>query len=64
MSSFPPRCFTCGKVIGNLWEKYEKLTKEHSVDNALDKMKIRRFCCRRMFITHVPSIDKDMSYYF
>ena len=21
----PVRCFTCGKVIGNLWERYQEL---------------------------------------
>ena len=27
----PVRCFTCGKVIGNLWEKYmEKLQLEYN----------------------------------
>jgi DNA-directed RNA polymerase subunit N (RpoN/RPB10) len=39
----PVRCFTCGKVIGNLWEKYmEELQKHYNndlPDNEIRKIK-------------------------
>ena len=66
--SFPIRCFTCGKVTGNLWEEYEvqlSLTKRRDADEnkILDKMKLRRFCCRRMFKSHVPEIENVLLMY-
>lgn len=34
----PVRCFTCGKVIGDLWPKYiELIDKYNSEDNILNK---------------------------
>ena len=54
--SFPIRCFTCGKVIGNKWEEYEKrVENDEEPQKVLNEMKIGRFCCRRMFITHVDT---------
>jgi len=63
-SVFPVRCFTCGKMINNKWDKYESLLKKgKSEDEALDAIKMRRYCCRRMFISHVPEMEKDNAYY-
>ena len=54
MSDFPPRCFTCGKVIGNLLDNYLSRVKSgEEPQQALDEMKIGKMCCRRMFMTHV-----------
>jgi len=50
----PIRCFSCGKPIGHLWEKYKKLLEEgKSSKEALDELGIKRFCCRQVFITTV-----------
>ncbi len=50
----PVRCFTCGKLIGDKWEKYVSLLKEGKTSKeALDELGIERYCCRRMFISHV-----------
>ncbi|MGC8993388.1 MAG: DNA-directed RNA polymerase subunit N [Candidatus Aenigmatarchaeota archaeon] len=56
---FPVRCFTCGKVIGHLWEEYKKRV-ENGEDPAkvLDSLGVKRFCCRRIFLTHVEVFDK------
>ena len=55
----PVRCFTCGKVIGNKYETYAKLLGE-DVDNgkAMDNLGLKRYCCRRMILTHVDLVDK------
>lgn len=54
----PVRCFSCGKPIGSLWEKYQKLQKEgKSVKIALDELNLKRFCCRGAIMSHVDSID-------
>ncbi len=54
----PVRCFSCGKVVGSLWEKYQKLLEEgKSPKEALDSLKLKRFCCRSAIMSHVDSID-------
>ena len=59
----PIRCFTCGKVIGNKWQKYlEYLDNEEEVSDALDKLGMKRYCCRRMLISHVDLIEKLLQY--
>lgn len=60
--SFPVRCFTCGKPIGHLWEKYkaqvddipeEEEDKTYVIKRILNKLGVGRICCMRMFMTHV-----------
>ena len=59
----PVRCFTWGKVIGNKWEPYqEMLTIGISPCEALDNLGLRKYCCRRMILTHVDLIDKLLEY--
>jgi DNA-directed RNA polymerase subunit N len=55
MSTFPIRCFTCGKVVNSLWSEYEEKTKTREPRKVLDSMKIIRMCCRRMFLTHATA---------
>eukprot|EP00906_Rhabdomonas_costata_P029315 RCo041388 len=59
----PVRCFTCGKVIGNKYEQYLKLTQDDYMDGqALDALGLKRYCCRRMILTHVDLIEKLLAY--
>jgi DNA-directed RNA polymerase I, II, and III subunit RPABC5 len=60
--TFPIRCFTCGKVIGKYEVSYKKMIKTKTNKEALDKLKIKRNCCRRMFISHVDLIDYELLY--
>jgi DNA-directed RNA polymerase subunit N len=53
---FPVRCFTCGAVIGDLYEEYKKLLPQGQ-DKALDQLGVKRYCCRRMFVSHVEMIE-------
>ncbi len=51
---FPVRCFSCGKVIGDKWEEYLKRVQSgESPKEVLDSLGITRYCCRRMFLSHV-----------
>jgi len=54
----PVRCFTCGKVVGNKWEKYQELleTNEYDKNEILNILDLKRYCCRRMILTHVELI--------
>ena len=70
----PVRCFTCGKVLGDKWNYYQKeIQKTGSEDSvlnvnaktlqqtkegkALDALGLKRYCCRRMIISHVDLIN-------
>ncbi|MCW1292038.1 MAG: DNA-directed RNA polymerase subunit N [Candidatus Parvarchaeota archaeon] len=46
----PMRCYSCGKPISHLWEEYEKMIKDMSPQEALDKLGLRRYCCRAIFL--------------
>jgi DNA-directed RNA polymerase I, II, and III subunit RPABC5 len=67
----PVRCFTCGKVLANKYDAYHALVAklQHSATEtkspeglALDQLGLRRYCCRRMLLTHVDLCDRLMQY--
>ncbi|KAF3798879.1 DNA-directed RNA polymerases I II and III subunit RPABC5 [Colletotrichum gloeosporioides] len=59
----PVRCFSCGKVTGDLWERYLKLIDDGITDgDAMDQLGLKRYCCRRMVMTHVDLIEKLLKY--
>lgn len=53
----PVRCFSCGKPIGHLWEKYKERIKSEDPKKVLDDLGVKRQCCRAMFLGHVDLID-------
>jgi DNA-directed RNA polymerase I, II, and III subunit RPABC5 len=59
----PVRCFTCGKVVGNKWDQYLSLLQsDYTEGAALDALGLKRYCCRRMVLTHVDLIEKLLHY--
>ncbi len=59
----PVRCFSCGKVIGENYEKFkERVDKGEKADKVLDELDIKRYCCRRMVFSHVDFMDELMKY--
>ncbi|MES1901980.1 MAG: DNA-directed RNA polymerases I, II, and III subunit RPABC5 [Paramarteilia canceri] len=59
----PVRCFTCGKVIGHKWEAYISLLQTEYFDgDALDALGLKKYCCRRMLLTHVDLIERLIQY--
>ena len=67
----PVRCFTCGKCVSAKYEQYIKLVKERNDkekyknnqderinnDDIFKKLKLKRYCCRRMILTHVDLLE-------
>ena len=56
----PIRCFSCGAVIADKWEEFDKRVNENKEDpgKVLDDLGMKRYCCRRMFIGNVNLIDE------
>jgi DNA-directed RNA polymerase subunit N len=60
----PVRCFSCGAVLADKWEEYDKrVNKENGqADKVLDELGVKRYCCRRMFISNVELIDEFIQF--
>jgi DNA-directed RNA polymerase I, II, and III subunit RPABC5 len=60
----PIRCFTCGKVVGNKWERYKQMTNKDDceMDTVFKELCIERWCCKRMLLSHVDLTDKMINY--
>jgi len=59
----PVRCFTCGKVIGNVYENYKKRVDDgEDPEEVMDDLGIERYCCRRMLLSHKDLIEEVMQY--
>ena len=55
----PVRCISCGKVIADKWEHYNKeVSAGKSPKKVLDELGVKRFCCRAVFLTNVDLIDQ------
>ncbi len=47
----PVRCFSCGKPIAHLWEKFKKrITEGENQKKVLDELGLERYCCRSVFL--------------
>ena len=54
----PIRCFSCGKLIAHVYQPYlDLLDKGESAEKAFEQLGIKRFCCKRMIVSHVDLID-------
>ncbi len=59
----PVRCFSCGKVVGEYYEEFEKRTsKGETAEKVLDDLGITRYCCRRMILSNVDLMDDVIKY--
>lgn len=60
----PVRCFTCGKLIGDKWEDFTRRVREgEDAGKVLDDLGVTRYCCRRMFLSHVEIIDEIIKFH-
>ena len=69
----PIRCMTCGKVLADKWNYYVENTnneEEHNIINTnvknvkktkkgevMDKLGLKRYCCRRHILTHCDLVE-------
>jgi len=59
----PVRCFTCGKLIGDKYEAYkERVGFGEKPEDILRDLGIKRYCCRRMLVSHVDLMDEVIKY--
>ena len=60
----PVRCFSCGFLVGDKWEDFAKRVKEgEDAGRVLDDLGVKRYCCRRMLLSHVEIIDEILRFY-
>jgi len=60
----PVRCFTCGGLIGDKWEDFARRVKQgEDSGRVLDSLGVKRYCCRRMLLSHVEIIDEILKFY-
>ena len=54
----PIRCFTCGKPIAHLWEKFKKRVEAgEPADKVINDLGVERYCCRAVFLGHTDLIE-------
>ena len=60
----PVRCFTCGKLIADKYEYYQnKIKAGEEANKVLDELGMERYCCRRMLLTTVETIQQVIPFY-
>ena len=60
----PVRCFTCGNLVADKFEEYQNGVKSgEEPAKILDSLGIERYCCRRMMLTTVETIQQVIPFY-
>ena len=60
----PVRCFTCGNLIADKNEEYQNKVKSgEDPAKVLDSLDLKRYCCRRMLLTSVETIQQIVPFY-
>ena len=59
----PVRCLSCGKVVGDKFEEFERRTAAgEDPKKVLDDLGLDKFCCRRMIISNSDLIDEFLQF--
>lgn len=61
----PVRCFSCNKVIGRYDKSFRDFLDRHASTATIpyqeffDEVELRRYCCRKIFLTHVDPFHQE-----
>lgn len=59
----PVRCFTCGSLIADKWNEFTTRVKNgEDPEKVLNDLGVKRYCCRRMLLSHVDLVDEILEY--
>ena len=59
----PVRCFSCNKMIGGVYEEFvERRVSGENPANVMNDLGIKRYCCRKIFVSHLDLIDELLPY--
>jgi DNA-directed RNA polymerase subunit N len=59
----PVRCFTCGRPLAQYWEEFvRRVSAGEEPAKVLDSLSLRRYCCRKTLLSHVPLIYEVMRF--
>lgn len=54
----PVRCFSCGGLVAHKWEEFSSnIAAGMEMNVVLDELGFERYCCRRMFVSHLDLIS-------
>ncbi len=60
----PVRCFTCGNLVADKYEDFQnKIKSGEEPDKILNSLRVERYCCRRMLLTTVETIQQVIPFY-
>jgi DNA-directed RNA polymerase subunit N len=60
----PVRCFSCGKVIGDKWEDFNRRIEiGETPSEVLDDLGLNRYCCRRMLLSHIEILNDVLKFH-
>jgi len=60
----PVRCFTCGNLIADKYDDYQtKVKTGENPQKVLNDLGVSRYCCRRMLLTTVETIQQVLPFY-
>ena len=60
----PVRCFTCGNLIADKYDDFQnKIKSGEEPDKVLDSLGFEKYCCRRMLLTTVETIQQVIPFY-
>ena len=60
----PVRCFSCGNLIADKFEDYKTRIKSgEEPAKVMDSLDITRYCCRRMLLTSIETIQQVVPFY-
>lgn len=62
----PVKCFSCNRLIADKYEEYIQIKegeeqgsdKERKIQEFFKQKRIKRSCCKKLFLTHVDLLKK------